>query len=493
MIFFLKKHWILIFFLAFGAFLRWFNLPESMSFFYDQARDALAAKGILHGDFVLVGPTTDMPGLFFGPVWYYFLAILYFLTGGHPAWTLFLVSFFDLATIALVFLVGSKIFDRKTGLLTAFIWSVGALPVAYARTLSNPSTTAFWTLLVVYCFLQIDIGKKLFLIPAWIFSAALFQFNAAAAFLLLPFTFTATILGKGLLKNKKLILISLFLFVLSFTPQIVYELRNSFLGTNSIIKIFTTSGPKEGYYHGLRLRFENTKMELTNYTFYSNRDVSLLVLAIGLIIALFHKFPGKKIFFLWFTLPIVSFLFIYSRDVSHPFYLLSWIPAAIFLFANLVSRLMSKKFPFAILGILILSVFIYLNFFGLQKEIILKDHIAQPGDPNLIGLNDQLRVIDYLYKHASGEGFGYYSYNITPYWADHNFQYLFPWYGQTKYGYVPQRNTGDNLFVIYEPEPYLGQVFQDKWLSQFRAREWKNIGKTKIGPYNIERIQRAKK
>ena len=56
-------------------------------------------------------------------------------------------SFFDLATIVLFYFVGKKFLNQKVGLVAAALWSVGALPVAYARTLSNPSTTAFWVLL----------------------------------------------------------------------------------------------------------------------------------------------------------------------------------------------------------------------------------------------------------------------------------------------------------------------------------------------------------
>lgn len=140
---FIRKHRLLILIILFGIFLRWINLFESTSFFYDQARDALKAREILSGNLTFIGPPADTSGLFMGPLWYYILAIMYFVTGGNPVGVLELISILDILTIVLFYLVGRKIFSEKIGMVAAGLWSVFAHPVAYSRTLSNPSTQFF--------------------------------------------------------------------------------------------------------------------------------------------------------------------------------------------------------------------------------------------------------------------------------------------------------------------------------------------------------------
>jgi len=41
-------------------------LPQKLSFLYDQGRDALVVANILKGKLTLLGPSTDIPGLFHG-------------------------------------------------------------------------------------------------------------------------------------------------------------------------------------------------------------------------------------------------------------------------------------------------------------------------------------------------------------------------------------------------------------------------------------------
>ncbi len=471
---------VLISLVVIGATLRWFHLTESMSFLYDQGRDALAAQKILSGHLVLVGPTTDMPGLFFGPMWYYLLAGLYAMSFGNPAVVTFLLSFLDLATIVLFYIVGNKIFNRTAGLLAAFFWAVGSLPVAYSRTLANPSTSAFWSILVFYFLFQ---SQPFLAIAA---TALLFQFNAAGAFLLLPFIIITLFLSWPRVKNKSAYFFGLIFLGLTFLPQITFEVRHSFLGTKTILKIFSVSGGGN-YLQGLWQRFQNLWQELSDYTFFNQKNISLFAATISLFVIL--KSKGKNLFLFWFVIPLATFLFLYPRGESHPFYLLSWIPAAILALAYLLSQIWHKS---RFLVALVIFIFLYFNLSGLKREIVLKDHFAQPADPIKAGLADQENVLDYIYVDAKdNRTYGYYAYNVTPYWADENWRYLFSWYGKNKYGYLPLRQAGSPLYIIYEPEPYLGQHFQDEWLAKMHSpANGKIVSSKKIGEYTIEKISK---
>lgn len=253
--------------------------------------------------------------------------------------------------------------------------------------------------------------------------------------------------------------------------------------------MFSPGGAKLDNWGSFKSRVYNLKRESADYTFYGQENLALAVLLICLLASFRAKEKYRSLAQIWLVIPLFIFLIVYQRSESHPFYLLTWIPILILLLSKAISGIFSRN---AVAGCLVLSFFLYSNYFGLTKEIIAKDHIAQPADPNLIGFNDQIRVIDYLYSNASSRKFGYYSYNITPYWADQNFQYLFNWHGQKRYGYAPYRNSGDLIYVIIEPEPYLGIKFQQDWLKQFLTSPWKEVSvPVFLGEYTIRKFEKT--
>src|SRR3989344_7563277 len=55
------------------------------AFATDQGRDFLAvAKIIYERNLTLIGPHTGLPGIFYGPWWYYFLSPILLISGGDP-------------------------------------------------------------------------------------------------------------------------------------------------------------------------------------------------------------------------------------------------------------------------------------------------------------------------------------------------------------------------------------------------------------------------
>lgn len=480
---FIRKHRLLILIILFGIFLRWINLFESTSFFYDQARDALKVREILSGNLTFIGPPADTSGLFMGPLWYYILAPMYFVTGGNPAGVLRLISTLDILTIVLFYLIGSKIFSKKIGIVAAGLWSVSAHPVAYSRTLSNPSTTVFWTLLIVY-FLLIPTNKRRYpVILAATSFAVLLQLNLAAAAILAP-----AILGWFWIKLRKKISIklqisSILIVVASFIPQILFEIKHSFISFRNLPGVII---PQRSPILPIWISHAQILLQsIDDHLFIGHSSLTKLLLIASLLVLFQRKNIKEKLFFYcWLILPLIYFIFLYPRGESHPHYLLSWIPIVIFLTASLFVYLAQKSR--AIL-LVVVVVFAYFQTIGLHREIILKDHIAQPGDPNLIGLGDLQQTIDLIYKDAEGQPFGYYAYNVIPYWADENWQYMFSWYGLKKYGYLPLRHSGLLVYVIYEPEPFLGEDFQKKWLEGL-DHPYQEIGKFQQGVLTIKKM-----
>ena len=97
------------FILCIALFLRIYKLNDYLIFVYDQGRDAQAVAKILKGKLTLIGPTTGIPGLFYGPFYYYFIAFPYWLSQGNPLGvTIFLVLFDLLGIIICSLMVKEK-------------------------------------------------------------------------------------------------------------------------------------------------------------------------------------------------------------------------------------------------------------------------------------------------------------------------------------------------------------------------------------------------
>lgn len=466
-----------------GTAYRWFNLFDSTSFFFDQARDALKVAQILQGHLALVGPATDTPGLFMGPLWYYLLTPLYWVFKGDPFFVLLAVSLLDILTIPLMYFVGRVFVKEKAALLAAGIWAFNAQAVAYSRTLANPSTTVFWTLLFSYFLFK----KKV--VFAGIFLAIIFQLNPPSAYLLLPFIFIVylkTIVGRVSWREQ---ILGVGVFVGSFAPLIVFELRHGFgASKNASALILGGSRGLAGVLSTFSYHFQTWFKSVTDYSFPGLPLLIMVLMGVGLMI-LWREKSWPKIFFRqWFIAPAVTYVFLYLRYESHPHYVLSLMAPVILLMAVGVVFVTKKRWY---LAVILAGLFVFANQANLEREVALKDHIAQPGDPNKIGLGDEVRTIDLVYLDASGSKFGYYAYNVLPYWGDEAWQYLFKWHGQKKYGYLPERNGGDVIYIIYEPDPFMAKQIQKPWLEKFNG-DYQKLQDFSVGEVRVRKMVRRK-
>ena len=119
-----KFHFFILFVIfALSYFLRVMYLPEnSLTFGYDQARDAYISQQILKGDVKIQGPPASTPGLYHGVFYYYLLAPLYLLGGGSPVLAAYWIAFLNtLATFIVYYLAFSMNRKIAPALLAAIL------------------------------------------------------------------------------------------------------------------------------------------------------------------------------------------------------------------------------------------------------------------------------------------------------------------------------------------------------------------------------------
>jgi hypothetical protein len=233
-------------------------LSGSIPFWYDNARDLLSAWDNLNKP-TLIGPTSGIPGIFYGPYWIWFLSIG-LIFSKDPRIANIVVGIIPMFLIVpLVLYKFRKIFEIKILLIIwlLFIFSTG---MNYATYMWNPHVAPSLILLLMYLLMFTDNVKKdwpnLFKTILTGLTAGLiinFHISLGIGIILGTIIFyvidgiIALKLEKKNRKNSiinKCINITLFLFgaLMSFTPFLLFEVRHGFNQVQSAINAFTKYG-----------------------------------------------------------------------------------------------------------------------------------------------------------------------------------------------------------------------------------------------------------
>ncbi len=175
----------------------------------------------------------------------------------------------------------------------------------------------------------------------------------------------------------------------------------------------------------LLLNYVNKYSELFIYNFF---PVSVFLGGILAFIVLpFLKKQKLILFYLFSNLPI----FIFGGH-SNTYANIGLVVAAILAVLNLI-QIIAKKSKFLVTAVTVLIVVSNLYAFfknGPLGQIILVI-------PNDMVLKNQLSLIDETYQKAAGQPFSINTLTL-PLWTNTTWAYLYSWYGQKKYGYVPK-------------------------------------------------------
>ncbi|MBI2028384.1 MAG: hypothetical protein HYT07_02130 [Candidatus Levybacteria bacterium] len=468
-----------------------FALSKQLTFGFDQARDAYEAYSIWHNhDFKILGPSSDLPGVHHGVLWYYLLALPYAIGSGNPevvAAIFFVLSFL---TIPLSAYLSYKLFHNfHVALLTAVLYASSPLFQAFTRWLSNP-LIALYVVPFLLFFLWKYIDKQKTVNKRSILSENKYVIGLIGLFFGI---FIQADFAFGLF----LIILPIYWFVY----KISFKLQEFiFFWIGFLFGIFT--------YVLAEVRFSG-KAVLGMIDFFSSSlssprspvDTILLVVervndllsisilpfpyAILLFVVLVIMFLLKKskntnnknsIVFLviWLSTFIVFYLFksgfLHSGFMFVPFLL----PITIIGSYLLINTITSLKFLVALLTLVFLAQF-YTSYLWFKTEY--NPLSVQYG----ISLSLEKEIIRYTYEQSKGERFIIVT--ITnPLHINTTWAYLYETYGQKKYSYLPyyggraQRGYLGNLserqfgtkyrYVIVEPTTGIPDYFIQQIISE---------------------------
>ena len=397
------RQYLILAILLIAAFLRLYKISDYMTFLGDEGRDALVVYNILHGKLTLLGPTASVGGFFMGPIYYYFMTPFLWLFNYNPAGPAVMVALFGIATVWLVYKVGKEFFGTKAGVISALIYAVSPVVIAYSRSSWNPNLMPFFSLLTVYMLYKAVLKNnfKFFILTGILYGIAiqlhyieLFLGAAIVFYILFIRVFVRSHLAKGatlmqvlfrIIKDYFFISVG---FIIGFSPFLAFELRHGFPNTRSIINFIFSSkdtGVNEKFldvlgnvffrlFGRLITRFlpleqidisKNLDISIWYYLTLLLAFVSVLIFAIKFLKDIKEKKNVQKyiILIVWFV--IVLFLYGFYKKAIYDYYLELLFPLP-FLFVGLfLSTLLEKGIILKIVSISIITALFIWNIDGM--------------------------------------------------------------------------------------------------------------------------------
>lgn len=237
---FIKNNWILLLILLLGIVLRSYKTLEYFMYSHDQDLAGWIVKDILVNHHLrLIGQQTSSMGVFIGPYYYYLQIPFYLITHMDPAGPVFLSIILGGVSIFSFYYVFRKIFSKEVGLITSLFYSVSILTVFTDREVVPTIFVMLWSVWFFYSIWNLYKGNQKFYLLIGVLLGLAWNTNLALV-LLAPLILLAHTLSKKRIEIKSIIL-GLVVFVLVFSPYIMFEARHGASQTKSIISSLTTS------------------------------------------------------------------------------------------------------------------------------------------------------------------------------------------------------------------------------------------------------------
>lgn len=442
-------------------------------FHTDIARDFLLIEDIVDNrHLTLIGPRSGaIPGVFHGPLWLYLNVPAFILGHGNPVvigW--FWVSLY-LLSLYIIYWVGKKMYDERTGLLSALFLS--AVTVLGVRSLFNPYGALMLSPLFFYTLvLYLQSNKIKILILSLFILGLIIQFQMAFGVPILVLTLIYMIYY--LYQNKKLKHLTSFLVILiPLSTFLLFDLRNKFLQIKSVLNYITgiENHGKENldFIQLLQLRFQDIVFgNFGEVTAHINWLSGLLVVVFLSIIFLKNKHKRINysspyfIFLYYFTgFWVISFFF---KGPMWSYYYIPLIPLIVLIFCSF-NKILNQRIFYLLFAVLI-SVNLISNFRDTAT------YQSNSLDQDVSTWKFNLEIARQVFQDSPSE-FGYYIftpdlYGYSPRYAMNYYQKI----QNIKQSYPYSKKT--TTYLLIAPPPEYGRDPNSIWYQKnTNSSSWK--------------------
>ena len=239
MITFLKRHWLLILIIAVAAFCRLYRIQDYMEFLGDQGRDVVIARSFLKDhNLFFIGPQTSIGNMYLGPYYYYLFVVPgLLLTWFNPVGPSIVVAILGALTVYLLFCFSSQWFDKKTAYIVSFLYAISPVVIKYSDFSWNPNVMPLFALLFFYFVLNSNL-----VLASLAFIVCLNSHFLALLLLPLGGLIYAWKFYNQPKKRPifiKSLVIAAVIFIISLTPQILFDIKHHGQNIGAIMTFFT--------------------------------------------------------------------------------------------------------------------------------------------------------------------------------------------------------------------------------------------------------------
>ncbi len=418
-------------------------------FSFDHGKDMIATlEMVTTFSPKLTGPWTSIPGLHFGPFWYYLLAPFSVVGGWHPVAPVYGLAFLMFIQMVLAY--------RYLGTFEALMITFGGAWVMFSSSAWNPFPMTLISLLIIIVLKHT--GKKAPTRAGMLSLGALvgFGFSFSAAFTI----FYPIILGAyWVLRKIKPAFSSVvwaFLGLVSvLLPQIAFEVKHNFIQTKAVLQYF--SQPEDHALTGqkvvsvIQTVLGEAKTAVVPSVPQLWQPVNTMIgVFIGLILILaFVAFWSKKpsnggsnvlveyssalsLTLCFLTIPTIGYFFLHFNV----WYLYGMLPPVVWLMGCSLRMLPSWYHRF----------YLVLLAFGAGAQLLFfrQENITQLREQRSF-LPLKLQTLEVIRKQAENRAFA--SYHYVPEVYDYTYQYLYFWQAiqgkelPTEFSYKPNETA----------------------------------------------------
>ncbi len=431
--------------------------PDVIPFAFDHGKDSLA---ILHMWLMrrpkFIGPWTSIPGLYFGPAWYYLLLPAYIIFNGHPVGAVYLMILLLCIQVYLAY----KYFNKYTALLIAcnLAW------ITISTSAWNPFPMTLISFVILIVIQRIIKQKKISIkqsITISLFASLGFHFSTAFS-IFYPILIALSLWKHKIKINFKIIAASILGFIIPFIPQLLFEFKNSFVQTKAIINYLQEGESQQisllKIANIIKVGSGEIKLAiLPEIWTNSNLITSLLSLLASLILlfGIYTFMKGKLKFALgfelvtWTLIPLLGFSFLHFNY----WYLLAILPIYV-IFIGFILKLLPDKLLMIFIVMLILT--------PISKVIYFQTQNKQELQQSRSFLPVKIKALNKVEELANGQSYS--SYHFVPDIYDYSYQYL----------YFIRALEGHKLpkTFSYQPNTYDYVVQKPELLQKFKSKQF---------------------
>lgn len=432
--------------LTVGLFFRTYQVVERFEFAHDGDLYSWIVKDIIVNKHPrLIGQLTTAPGIFIGPAFYYLLAPFFLLTRMDPIGTLTPIVFLGLFTIFSYYFILSKLFKEEAGLIGAFLYAILITTINADRWVVPTVATSLWVIWYFYSLVMLSRGNFSVLLLLGILMGLIWHIHIALIPTLTAIPF-AILLSRKLPQSRQIFYFIAFFFITSL-PLIIFELKNGFQQTSSLLQNFIT--PREGAtgWYKFQIVIGMITKNINSLFFApqsfkvtSNFLFPLVILTSALWLVKVKLIKAKELIplYIW-VLTVILFFSISSTPISE--YYFTNIEAIFLSIVALYLYYLYKSLPYGRILIVILLIVIALKnaFFLITQDTYHKGYVEKKA------------VVDYITNDAKNKNFPCFSLNyiISP-GENVGFRYFF----YLKNAHIAVAGRGSPVYSIVIPDEY---------------------------------------